>query len=78
VLRRWSAEYINANFVRGPNGDPKHYICTQGPLMETVPAFWRMVWEERPLAIVMITKLVENAKPKCAPYVTHASILANT
>uniref|UniRef100_A0A8D3AJ91 protein-tyrosine-phosphatase n=1 Tax=Scophthalmus maximus TaxID=52904 RepID=A0A8D3AJ91_SCOMX len=38
-------DYINANFV------PRDFICTQGPLHNTMADFWRMVWEHirRPL-----------------------------
>uniref|UniRef100_A0A3Q0T4U1 protein-tyrosine-phosphatase n=1 Tax=Amphilophus citrinellus TaxID=61819 RepID=A0A3Q0T4U1_AMPCI len=33
-------DYINANFV------PRDFICTQGPLPNTIADFWRMVWEQ--------------------------------
>uniref|UniRef100_A0A674NK29 protein-tyrosine-phosphatase n=1 Tax=Takifugu rubripes TaxID=31033 RepID=A0A674NK29_TAKRU len=34
------SDYINANFV------PRDFICTQGPLQNTLVDFWRMVWEQ--------------------------------
>jgi len=36
------------------------YIATQGPLPETFADFWRMVWEQRTNAIVMMTRLEER------------------
>ena len=30
--------------------------------------FWRLVWQERPPSIVMITNLVEGGKTKCQHY----------
>ncbi len=30
--------------------------------------FWRLVWQERPPAIVMVTNLKEGSKVKCQQY----------
>eukprot|EP00038_Savillea_parva_P006576 m.164608 g.164608 ORF g.164608 m.164608 type:complete len:723 (+) comp12447_c0_seq1:54-2222(+) len=61
-------EYINANFVRGPDGNPKHYVCAMGPKPTTVDQYWRMLWQEKPFAIVMITGIIEKGQPKCERY----------
>lgn len=44
---------------------PKAYIVTQGPTEETVTQFWRMVWQERAAAIVMLTKTFDFIKVRC-------------
>ena len=31
------------------------FIATQGPLPDTVPDFWRLVWEQNSRTIVMLT-----------------------
>lgn len=31
------------------------FIATQGPLPDTVPDFWRLVWEQNSHTIVMLT-----------------------
>jgi receptor-type tyrosine-protein phosphatase R len=65
------AAYINANYIRGYAGEERAYIATQGPLLDTVSDFWTMVWAEHSPAIVMITKLWENGRPKCEAYFPH-------
>ncbi|XP_019749870.1 tyrosine-protein phosphatase non-receptor type 5-like isoform X2 [Hippocampus comes] len=70
--------YINGNYLRGYGGEERAYIATQGPTVNTVGDFWRMVWQERTPIIVMITNL-EEKNEKCAEYwpedtVTHEEI----
>lgn len=62
------SSYINANYIRGYEGEEKAYIATQGPMSHTIVDFWRMVWIEKSPIIVMITKLKEKAKTKCENY----------
>ncbi|KAM9531036.1 tyrosine-protein phosphatase non-receptor type 5-like isoform 2-T4 [Salvelinus alpinus] len=71
--------YINANYLQGYGGEERAYIATQGPTVNTVGDFWRMVWQERCPIIVMITNL-EEKNEKCAEYwpedsVSHEGIL---
>lgn len=60
-------DYINANYVRGYDGQEKVYIATQGPMPNTVSDFWEMVWQEEVSLIVMLTQLREG-KEKCVHY----------
>ncbi|KAK7481506.1 hypothetical protein BaRGS_00027268 [Batillaria attramentaria] len=62
------SSYINANYIRGYEGEPKAYIATQGPMAHTIVDFWQMVWHEGCPIVVMITKLKEKNKPKCENY----------
>ncbi|CAD1476458.1 unnamed protein product [Heterotrigona itama] len=62
------SSYINANYIRGYDGEESRYIATQGPLAHTVDDFWRMIWAENVPAVVMITKLREATKTKCEAY----------
>lgn len=44
---------------QGYGEEEKVYIATQGPIVNTVSDFWRMVWQERSPIIVMITNIEE-------------------
>lgn len=62
-----NSDYINANFVDGYM-QKNAFISTQGPLPKTYPDFWRMIWEQQSLLIVMTTRTVERARVKCGQY----------
>ena len=40
----------------------------KGPIKETLVDFWHLIWQERPVSIVMLTKLKEGGKSKCRQY----------
>ncbi|KAJ1958448.1 tyrosine protein phosphatase 1 [Linderina pennispora] len=61
-------DYINASHIKMPRVTPNTYIATQGPLKHSVGDFWRMVWEQKAQAIVMLVKPVEDGRSKCEMY----------
>lgn len=67
VIEGDSGDYINASWVPGFL-EPKRYIATQGPLAATVADFWQMNWDYDVSVIVMLTRIVEENKVKCAQY----------
>lgn len=44
------------------------YRTFTGPLPKTTPDFWRMVWEQHCLVIVMTTRVLERGRIKCGQY----------
>ena len=43
-------------------------VTCVGPLKKTLIDFWRLIWQERPQIIVMVTNLKEGSKTKCEKY----------
>nr|XP_039266285.1 receptor-type tyrosine-protein phosphatase F-like [Styela clava] len=62
-----TSEYINASYIDGYK-KLKKFIATQGPKPNTINDFWRMIWEHRIEAIVMVTNVDENGRRKCEKY----------
>ncbi|QEU61099.1 Ptp1 [Kluyveromyces lactis] len=68
-------DYINASDIRlqieGQSKAPSHFIACQGPLPNTWPQFWQMVYQQCPeegISVVMVTPLVEQGREKCYAY----------
>lgn len=40
----------------------QEFIAAQGPLAQTVGDFWRLVWEQRSSALIMLTNCVESGR----------------
>ena len=49
-------------------GSAVTYCSPAGPLPKTIVDFWRLVWQEKPPTIVMVTNLKEGTKIKCQQY----------
>ncbi|KAM4710098.1 tyrosine-protein phosphatase non-receptor type 9-like [Discoglossus pictus] len=62
-----TTDYINASFMDGYKRK-NAYIAAQGPLPKTFDDFWRMVWEQKVLIIVMTTRVIERGRIKCGQY----------
>ncbi|CAK5052069.1 unnamed protein product [Meloidogyne enterolobii] len=61
-----SGRYIHANWI---NSQGNHrYICTQGPLPQTVDDFWEMVLQEKVEAVLMLCDTIELDRPICHQY----------
>ncbi|RVE47731.1 hypothetical protein evm_007620 [Chilo suppressalis] len=67
VDREPDSDYINASYIDSVL-KPNAYIVTQGPTEDTVVSFWRMIWQERAAAIVMLTKTFDFIKVMCVQY----------
>ncbi|XP_028982815.1 receptor-type tyrosine-protein phosphatase epsilon-like isoform X2 [Betta splendens] len=61
------SDYINASYIDGFKEKNK-FIAAQGPKLETVADFWRMIWEQKTATIVMLTNLKERKEDKCYQY----------
>jgi len=61
-------DYINASVAHSSTSPDLIYLLAQGPLERTLADFWRMTWEKNSKNIVMLNKLIENSRNKCARY----------
>ena len=43
-------------------------IVIVGPMQTTLVDFWRLIWQERPPIIVMVTNVMEGNRIKCQQY----------
>ncbi|KAK6750673.1 hypothetical protein RB195_002567 [Necator americanus] len=59
-------DYIHANWITMP--DNQKYICTQGPLAESVEDFWHMIFTEKSNVVIKLCHFVEGGHEKCYPY----------
>ncbi|XP_024124499.1 tyrosine-protein phosphatase non-receptor type 21 [Oryzias melastigma] len=61
--------YINASHIRVTvGGQDWNYIAAQGPLSNTCPDFWQMVWEQGISIIAMVTAEEESGREKSFRY----------
>uniref|UniRef100_A0A0M3HPT8 Protein-tyrosine phosphatase n=1 Tax=Ascaris lumbricoides TaxID=6252 RepID=A0A0M3HPT8_ASCLU len=70
ILKPWpnaEGDFIHANWVTDDLLGKK-FICTQGPLDGTIGDFWRMIWQENVDLIIMLCRITELGKKKCAQY----------
>ena len=44
------------------------FVLHVGPVNKSVVDFWRLIWQEKPVSIVMVTNLKEGTKSKCEQY----------
>ena len=61
-------DYINATAIDSVSRLGRHWIVTQGPLQNTINDFWEMVWQEKSVIIVMLTKTFECIQVMCSQY----------
>jgi protein tyrosine phosphatase len=61
--------YINASYIDGPiKKEEKLFIATQGPLKETIPSFWKMIYNHKIKLVIMLSSRLEEAEGRNAIY----------
>ncbi|XP_043916669.1 tyrosine-protein phosphatase non-receptor type 4 [Protopterus annectens] len=71
VILKGMDDYINANYINmeiPSSSIINRYIACQGPLPNTCPDFWQMMWEQCSSLVVMLTTQVERGRVKCHQY----------
>ncbi|MCL4124218.1 UNVERIFIED_CONTAM: hypothetical protein GTU68_058884, partial [Idotea baltica] len=67
VLQGCNTDYVNASLVEIESVGRK-YILSQGPLSQTTPHFWLLIWQQKTKGIVMLNKIMEKNQIKCHQY----------
>ncbi|XP_061447597.1 receptor-type tyrosine-protein phosphatase H [Rhineura floridana] len=62
-----NSDYINASYIPGFERQ-KEFIAAQGPLPGTLYDFWRMIWDQQIMTLVMLTNCIESGRVKCEHY----------
>jgi len=61
--------YINASYIDGPIKDEsKLFIATQGPLKDTIPSFWKMIYNHKIKLVVMLSSNSEEIDGRSPVY----------
>ena len=61
--------YINASYIDGPiKKEQNLFIATQGPLKETIPSFWKMIYNHKIKLVIMLSSKLEEAEGRNAIY----------
>lgn len=74
-------DYINASWIKSPfDFEKRYYIAAQAPTVQTMHAWWKMIWEQKIEIIVMLTDIVEvvhqvGVIPKADSYWTSPQII---
>ena len=55
------SDYINASYIDGYM-KKRAFIATQAPIPDTISDFWRMVWQQNAVTIVMLSNEMENGR----------------
>ena len=61
--------YINASYIDDPIiKESKLFIATQGPLKETIPSFWKMIYNHKTKLVIMLSSNLEEMDGRSAIY----------
>ena len=61
--------YINASYINDPiRKETKLFIATQGPLKETIPSFWKMIYNHKTKLVIMLSSSLEEIDGRSAIY----------
>ena len=61
--------YINASYIDDPIiKESKLFIATQGPLKETIPSFWKMIYNHKTKLVIMLSSNLEEIDGRSAIY----------
>ena len=61
--------YINASYIDDPIiKESKLFIATQGPLKETIPSFWKMIYNHKIKLVIMLSSNLEEMDGRSAIY----------